>query len=224
MSDNEEFFLVGVVHPIIDGPCLCTPVFRSAGGKKYFIQNSINGYSISDFTLIDYDLGENLTYLHANVSFQTGNSLQYGVKWIDQPPLVFDLEKLHSYFINYYSKFAEYPYLFFQMAFLTNDAYAITTSIKNKVIQEAIKNRTLKVALKIRKTDRSEKLPWSDAEVSILELLWRVGYSTKEIALSLGRTRNAVISMAKRLKLRKPKIHSLRARASMGFVGSTRLG
>lgn len=224
MSENEEFFLVGVAHPIIDGPCLCTPLFRSANGEKYYMQESVDGYTVSGFTLIKHDFGENFASLQANTSFQRGSPIQYGMKWTDENPLVFDLEKLHSYFINYYSRFAEHHYLFFQMAFLTNDAYAIIRTLQNDIIKDAIKKRTLRIALRIRKSGgRIDNLPWSDAEVIILRMLWRFDYSSAEIARSLGRTRNAVMSMVKRLKLRRPQTHELNGKATLRLNGGGRI-
>lgn len=223
MFEDEEFFLVGVVHPITDGPCLCTPLFRSAHGEKYYIQDSTDGYTISGFTLIEYEFGENFSSLKANISFQRGSPIQYGLKWTTENPLVFDLENLHSYFIKYYERFADYHFLFFQMAFLTNDAYAINRTIRSTIVQDAIKKRTLKIALKIRKNETSEVLPWSDPEVNILQMLWRFKYSASEIALALGRTRNAVLSMVKRLKLRRPQIHELSGKATISLKGNGRI-
>ncbi|QFP61869.1 GcrA family cell cycle regulator [Brucella anthropi] len=222
-SESEEFFLVGVVHPISDGPCLCTPLFRSVTGKKYYIQDSIDGYTISGFSLIEYDFGDNFSYLQANKSFQSGGPIQYGLKWTDENPLVFDLEHLHSYFRNNYTRFAEYDYFFFQMAFLTNDAYAINKTINNKRIKHAIRTRILKLALNIRKSGRIENLPWSDTEVNILRMLWSFRFSASEIGLSLGRSRNAVISMATRLRIRRPRIHKLSGRATLRFVSDERI-
>lgn len=198
MSDSlEAYYPVGVVYPTEDAPGLGTPVFRNENGDRYFIQSFLNRHRIESFEFIGGNV-EGREQVLTNSPVCVGSPVQIGLRFPDGSIKIGDMNEIRVFFRDNYSAFAEYPFAFYQLAIRSRSEAAVLDALSMQPVKDAVAKRVVPVIFP-RTTKRGT---WSDGAVRVFKLLWDLDYSAGDIGRVLGFKRNAVVSKAKRLKLK----------------------